>query len=77
MGLTNVQRRPTKSNRLRNGNGKRTWKAFLKAHRDCLDVIDCTAIKVWTKGGLVTYSLLFVMAIATRRVCFATCRVQR
>jgi putative transposase len=52
-----------------------TWKTFLKAHWDCLASIDFTTIEVWTKGGLVTYYLLFVMEVATRRVHFAGCTV--
>jgi putative transposase len=28
---------------------------------------------VWTKGGLVTYYLLFAMRLATRQVCFLGC----
>ena len=35
--------------------------------------IDFTTVEVWTKGGLVTYYLLFVMHVATRRVHFAGC----
>ena len=35
--------------------------------------IDFTAIKVWTKGGLVTYYLLFVMELRSRRVQFSGC----
>jgi len=50
-----------------------TWKTFLKAHWDVLAAIDFTTIEVWTKGGLVTYYLLFVMEVATRRVHFAGC----
>jgi transposase InsO family protein len=50
-----------------------TWKAFLKAHWDVLAAIDFTGIEVWSKGGLVTYYLLFVMELATRRVHFAGC----
>jgi hypothetical protein len=50
-----------------------TWKTFLKAHWDVLGAIDFTTVEVWTKGGLITYYLLFVMEIATRRVCFAGC----
>ena len=50
-----------------------TWKTFLKAHWDVLGAIDFTAIEVWTRGGLVTYYLLFVMELATRRVHFAGC----
>ena len=38
-----------------------------------LGAIDFTTIEVWTKGGLVTFYLLFVMEIATRRVHFAGC----
>ena len=40
-----------------------------------LQVIDFTTIEVWTIGGLVTYYLLFVMEVATRRVHFAGCTV--
>jgi putative transposase len=50
-----------------------TWKVFLQAHWDVLGSIDFTAIEVWTKDGLVTYYLLFVMEVATRRVHFAGC----
>ena len=52
-----------------------TWKTFLKAHWDELASIDFTTIEVWTCRGLVTYYLLFVMDIATRRVHFAGCTV--
>jgi hypothetical protein len=50
-----------------------TWKAFLKAHWDVLAAIDFTTVEVWTPTGLVTYYLLFVMEVATRRVSFAGC----
>ncbi len=50
-----------------------TWKTFIKAHWDVLAAIDFTTIEVWTKGGLVTYYVLFVMEVATRRVHFAGC----
>ena len=33
--------------------------------------MDFTTLEVWTKSGLVTYYLLFVMELATRRVHFA------
>jgi transposase InsO family protein len=52
-----------------------TWKTFLKAHWEVLGAIDFTTIEVWTKGGLITYYLLFVMEIATRRVHLAGCSV--
>lgn len=50
-----------------------TWKMFLKSHWDVLGAIDFTTIEVWTKGGLVTFYLLFVMELKTRRVHFAGC----
>ena len=50
-----------------------TWKMFLKAHWDQLASIDFTAVEVWTKNGLVTFYLLFVMQLSTRRVHLAGC----
>ena len=35
--------------------------------------IDFTIVEVWTKGGLTTFYLLFVMELKTRRVIFAGC----
>jgi putative transposase len=48
-----------------------TWKALLRAHWDVLASVDFTTIEVWTRNGLVTYNLLFVMELATRRVHFS------
>ena len=48
-----------------------TWKQFLKAHWDVLSATDFTTLEVWTKSGLVTIYLLFVMEVGTRRVHFA------
>jgi len=50
-----------------------TWTTFIKAHWDVLSATDFTTIEVWTKGGLVTFSLLFVMELKTRRIHFAGC----
>ncbi len=50
-----------------------TWATFLKAHWDVLAAIDFTTVEVWTKSGLVTFYLLFVMELKTRRVHFAGC----
>jgi transposase InsO family protein len=50
-----------------------TWATFLKAHWDVLGAVDFTTIEVWTKGGLVTFYLLFVMELKTRRVHFGGC----
>ena len=38
-----------------------------------LGAVDFTTLEVWTVGELVTFYLLFVMEIATRRVHFAGC----
>ena len=46
-----------------------TWKGFLQAHWDVLASVDFTTIEVWTKSGLVTCYLLFVMELATRDGC--------
>ena len=51
------------------------WSTFLKAHWDVLAAIDFTTIEIWSKGGLVTFYLLFVMELKTRRVHFAGCTV--
>ncbi len=48
-----------------------TWAMFITAHWDVLASIDFTTIEVWTKGGLVTFYLLFVMEMKSRRVHFA------
>jgi len=50
-----------------------TWKTFLEAHWEVLASVDFTTIEVWTKSGLVTCYLLFVMELATRRVHLAGC----
>jgi len=52
-----------------------SWSTFIKAHWDVLAAIDFTTIEVWTKGGLVTFYILFVMELKTRRVHFAGCTV--
>ena len=50
-----------------------SWATFLKAHWDVMAAIDFTTVEVWTKSGLVTFYLLFVMELKTRRVHFAGC----
>lgn len=49
------------------------WSTFLKAHWETLAAIDFTTVEVWTRGGLVTFHLLFVMELKTRRIHFAGC----
>ena len=53
-----------------------TWGTFLKAHWDVLAAVDFKTVEVWTKGGLVTFYLMFVMELKTRRVHFAGCTPQ-
>jgi putative transposase len=50
-----------------------TWKSFLAAHWDVLASVDFTTIGIWTKTGLATCYLLFVIEVASRRVDFAGC----
>ena len=50
-----------------------TWKSFLQAHWDVLASVDFTTIEVWTRSGLVTFYVLFVMELTTRRVHFGGC----
>jgi transposase InsO family protein len=50
-----------------------SWKTFLKSHWDVLGAVDFTTVEVWTKSGLATYYVLFVMKVATRKVHFAGC----
>ena len=38
-----------------------SWATFLKSHWNVLAAIDFTTVEVWTRGGLVTFYLLFVM----------------
>ena len=47
-----------------------TWSTFIKAHWEVLAAVDFKTLEVWTKGGLVTFYLLFVMELKTRRVHF-------
>ena len=44
---------------------------LLKSHWDVMAAIDFTFVEVWTKSCLVTFYLLFVMELKTRRVHFA------
>lgn len=52
--------------------GKRTsWRTFLKAHWDVMAATDFFTIEVWTPRGLVTYYVLFVIHLATRKISIA------
>lgn len=52
---------------------KGSWETFLKSHWEVMAAIDFTTVEVWTKSGLTTFYLLFVMEMKTRRVYFAGC----
>ena len=44
------------------------WKTFLKAHWEAIAAADFFTVEVLTLGGLVRYSVFFVMKLKTRRV---------
>ena len=44
------------------------WSEFIKSHLGCLAATDFFTTEVWTKNGLVTYFVLFVIDLASRRV---------
>jgi transposase InsO family protein len=48
-----------------------SWSTFLKAHWDSIAAIDFTTVEVWTLKGLVTYYLLFVIDLKSRKVHLA------
>lgn len=48
-----------------------SWSVFLKAHWKVLAASDFFTVEVWSWSGLLTYYVLFVMELATRRVCIA------
>jgi transposase InsO family protein len=45
-----------------------TWKTFLKSHADVIAAADFFTVDVWTKRGLVTHYVFFVIHHATRMV---------
>jgi hypothetical protein len=54
------------------GRGKGVlWSVFLRAHWKALAASDFFTVEVWGWSGLMTYYVLFVMELATRRVCIA------
>ena len=45
-----------------------TWREFLRSNWSCLAAADFFTVEAWSCRGLVTYCVLFVMDLATRRV---------
>jgi putative transposase len=48
-----------------------TWNDFIRSHFQTMAACDFFTTKVWTKGGLVTFYVLFIIKLATRRIEFA------
>jgi transposase InsO family protein len=48
-----------------------SWSTFLKANWDSIYATDFTTLEVWTRSGLVTFYVLAVMHLKTRRVHIA------
>lgn len=48
-----------------------SWATFLKAHWHSLFATDFTTVEVWTRIGLITFYVMAVMHLKTRRVCVA------
>ena len=48
-----------------------SWSTFLKSHADAIAAADFFTVDVWTKRGLVTHYVLFVIHHATRAVHIA------
>lgn len=48
-----------------------SWSTFIKAHWPNVAALDFTTVEVSTKGGLMTYFVLFVMDLASRWVTCA------
>ena len=44
------------------------WSTFLKAHWNSIFATDFTTVEVWTRSGLVTFYVLAVIHLKTRRV---------
>lgn len=49
-------------------NRKPTWAEFLRAHWDVLGATDFFSVEVWTPKGLVTYYVLFMIELSTRKI---------
>ena len=43
-----------------------TWKEFIRTHLDVLAATDFFTTEVWTRAGLVTYYVLFIIHIVSR-----------
>ena len=48
-----------------------TWKEFIRTHLDVLVATDFFTAEVWTRGGIVTYYVLFFLHLGSRKVHIA------
>ena len=48
-----------------------SWKTFIRSHWDTLSAADFFTVEVWGMRGLVTFYVLLVMELSSRRVYFA------
>ncbi len=48
-----------------------SWKTFLRVHWDSIAATDFFTVEVWTRSGLRTFYVLFVMELRTRKVKIA------
>jgi hypothetical protein len=53
-----------------------SWKQFIQAHLEVTWATDFLTEEVWTRGGLVTIYVLFILHLGTRRVWMAGCTAQ-
>ena len=47
------------------------WRDFIRSHTEVLAAVDFFTAEVWTAGGLMTYYVLALMRVASRKVCIA------
>jgi putative transposase len=47
------------------------WRDFIRSHMEVLAAVDFFSVEVWTQAGLMTYYVLSVMRVASRKVCIA------
>jgi hypothetical protein len=50
---------------------QRSWANFLTTQWTGIAAMDFTTVEVWTRGGLITYYVAFVMELATHKVTCA------
>ena len=53
-----------------------SWKQFIQSHLEVTWAADFFTEEVWTRGGLVTFYVLFFIHLRSRRVCLAGCTPQ-